>query len=87
MDDAHGATGRSGEGELRAHPMIAKLVEAIENGEGVVELRGFIGRARESDDAVPLYASLELTERACLFPRTQSFTSRILNPNEGTRSQ
>jgi hypothetical protein len=68
MDDAPRSSGRSGEGEFGAHPLVAKLIEAIERDEGVVELRGFIGPAGEGDDPVPLYTTLELTERF-LVPR------------------
>jgi hypothetical protein len=56
---------RSGEAELRAHPLIEKLAEASED-DGVVELRGFIGP--DDGDAVRLYTSLELTE-CLLVPR------------------
>ena len=68
MDDAPRSTGRAREGEFGAHPLVAKLIEAIERDERVVELRGFLGPAGEGDDAVPLYTSLELTERL-LVPR------------------
>jgi hypothetical protein len=41
------------------HPLIEKFTDATK-GEGVVELRGFIGP--DEGDAVPLYSSLEMTE-------------------------
>ncbi len=62
------STGGSREGEFPVHPLVAKLIEAIEGDEGVVELRGFIGPVSEADDPVPLYTTLELTERI-LVPR------------------
>jgi hypothetical protein len=68
MNDAPDAAGRSREGEIRVHPLVAKLIETVEDGEGVVELRGFIGPASRGDDSVPLYTTLELTDRL-LVPR------------------
>lgn len=69
MNDVPRSTGGSREGEFRAHPLVAKLIEAIEGDEGVVELQGFIGPwPSEGDDSVPLYTTLELTERI-LVPR------------------
>jgi hypothetical protein len=68
MDDGPGSTGRSREDEFRAHPLVAKFIEAVEGDEGVVELRGFIGPAKEGDDRVRLYTTLELTE-CLLVPR------------------
>jgi hypothetical protein len=68
MEDEPGPGGLSGESEIRVHPLVAKLIEASEGDEGVVELRGYIGPAREGDDPVPLYTTLELTERI-LVPR------------------
>jgi hypothetical protein len=65
MDDAEDATGRSGEGEPRTHPLIEKFIEATKD-DGVVELRGFIGP--DEGDAVSLYTSLEMTE-CLLLPR------------------
>ena len=65
MGRKRAAPQRSGEGELRAHPLIEKLAEASED-DGVVELRGFIGP--DDGDAVRLYRSLELTE-CLLVPR------------------
>jgi hypothetical protein len=50
------------------HPLVAKLFEAIEGDEGVVELRGFIDPTRGSDDPVRLYTSLDPTE-CFLVPR------------------
>jgi hypothetical protein len=54
MKDAPGPSGPSGESEIRVHPLVAKVIEAIEGDEGVVERRGFIGPAREGDDTAPL---------------------------------
>jgi hypothetical protein len=50
------------------HPLVAKLFEAIECDEGVVELRGLSTRPEGSDDPVRLYTSLDPTE-CFLVPR------------------
>ncbi len=66
MDDSSGSSGRSGKGQIHAHQLVGKLNKAIEDDDGVVELRGFIGG--DDGDAVRLYTSLELTE-CLLVPR------------------
>lgn len=68
MEDAPGPSGPSGGGEIRVHPLVAKLFEAIECDEGVVELRGLSTRPEGSDDPVRLYTSLDPTE-CFLVPR------------------
>jgi hypothetical protein len=68
MGEAPGDSGSSDGWGIRVHPLVAKLLEGVEGGESVVELQGFIGPARDGDDSVTLYTTLELTERV-LVPR------------------
>lgn len=82
MGEAPGDSGSSDERGIRVHPLVAKLIEGVEGDESVVELQGFIGPAREGDDSITLYTTLELTERV-LVPREAIIHVEEPEPDRG----